>query len=202
MILFIDNYDSFSYNLVDLVRRTAEVKVCYPDDPTLFTLEPDAVVISPGPGHPNDTDDLNRIIHHFRNIPILGVCLGAQALVSYYGGRVVQGNRVVHGKVEQLEQRAKTHLYTSMPEYFDIMRYHSLIFEGETFPDALVITGETSDCIQSFEHQTALHYGIQYHPESFATYQGEQIIRNFITCVEQHSKKEVDGDATRSEKTL
>ncbi len=99
MILVIDNYDSFTYNLVDMLRPFDDVRVLYPDDASLFDLNPDGVVISPGPGHPNDSDDLHRIIQSFEHIPILGICLGAQALYCYYGGDVNVAQKVMTVKL-------------------------------------------------------------------------------------------------------
>lgn len=189
MILIIDNYDSFTYNLVNIVAKESEVEVRYPDDKTLFDLKPDAVIISPGPGHPEDTNDLRNIIEHFKNLPILGICLGAQALTCYYGGKVVVGERVMHGKMDEMYQTHASILYQGLPENLKIMRYHSLISDRQTFPKSLIITGETKDSIQSFEHQTYPHYGIQYHPESFATEQGAEIIKHFIESVKKGANR-------------
>ncbi|WP_105992846.1 anthranilate synthase component II [Staphylococcus simulans] len=185
MILIVDNYDSFTYNLVNIVAGYADVVVKYPDDPTVYDLHPDAVIISPGPGHPEDTDDLSRIINHYHDLPILGICLGAQALTCYYKGKVIQGASVLHGKVDTMHQTHDSILYEGVPKDLKIMRYHSLVSDPVTFPKDLIITGETTDCIQSYEHKTYPHYGIQYHPESFATEQGATIIHNFIKLVEK-----------------
>lgn len=180
MILVIDNYDSFTYNLVDLLHPYDEVNVVYPDDSKLYHYQPDVVVISPGPGHPNDTTHLAEIIEHFNHLPILGICLGAQALYCYYGGTVRVGKKVMHGKMDQLQFQAPTPLYENISEYSDIMRYHSLICDESTVPKALQITGRTKDAIQSFQHQERLHVGVQYHPESFASPDVANIIANFI----------------------
>lgn len=187
MILIIDNYDSFTYNLVDIVARNIsnenEVKVLYPDDNNVKNQNVEGIIISPGPGHPLDNNLLLNIIHQYKDKPILGVCLGAQALTCYYGGRVIQGKTVMHGKVDQLNLKTPSKLFTGLPSTFNIMRYHSLVSDIKQFPETLVVTGETSDCIQSFEHTNHLHFGIQYHPESFATEYGEDIIKNFINLV-------------------
>ncbi|UEX90410.1 anthranilate synthase component II [Staphylococcus ratti] len=188
MILVIDNYDSFTYNLVDLFHPYDEVKVRYPDDSSIFDLCPDVLVISPGPGHPDDTPYLNRIIKHFNALPILGVCLGAQALYRYYGGEVKVGRQVMHGKIDRLQFEQATPLYQNISEYSDIMRYHSLICEEITCPSALIITGRTEDAIQSFEHRTHLHYGIQYHPESFASPEVTKIVHNFMELAQKGVK--------------
>lgn len=185
MILVIDNYDSFTYNLVDLIAQYTEVMVLYPNDPVVLQQQVDAVIISPGPGHPLDNDTLMTIINHYQDKPILGICLGAQALTCYYSGHVIQGQKVMHGKVDSIAVNTtyRSKLYQGIPERLKVMRYHSLISDPFTFPKMLTITAETKDCIQSFEHQTAKHYGIQYHPESFATEYGTQIIKNFINLI-------------------
>ncbi|RIO62539.1 aminodeoxychorismate/anthranilate synthase component II [Staphylococcus haemolyticus] len=187
MILIIDNYDSFTYNLVDVVSQIDEVIIKYPDDKDVLNyLEKfDGVIISPGPGHPLDGDELVKIIDKYHTLPILGICLGAQALTCYYGGKVIQGEKVMHGKVDTLEVKNESELYLMIPHQFKIMRYHSLVSEMKSFPKNLIITGRTSDSIQSFEDKQHLHFGIQYHPESFATEFGSQIIKNFIRIVKE-----------------
>lgn len=185
MILVIDNYDSFTYNLVDMFRHDDEVVVKYPDDPTLFDLQPSAVVISPGPGHPDDTTHLHDIIAHFQEIPILGICLGAQALYRYYGGAVIVADKVMHGKIDQLQFENRTFLHDGISEYSDIMRYHSLICDESTLPINIQITGRTADSIQSFEHTQHPHFGIQYHPESFASRDVANVVNNFLTIVKK-----------------
>lgn len=184
MILVIDNYDSFTYNLVNLLKLYSQVTVITPDTPYQH-LDVDGVLISPGPGHPLDNDDLMNIIDHFQDKPILGVCLGAQALTCYYGGNVIVGQTVKHGKLDSLTVCHPNRLYPFAEDCFDIMRYHSLVSEPDSFPACLQITGQTKDAIQSFEHKKRPHFGIQYHPESFACVQGEAIIREFVTIVEQ-----------------
>ncbi len=185
MILIVDNYDSFTYNLVDMIAKNNEVIVKYPDDPEIYHLDVDGVVISPGPGHPLDKEDLMKIIKHYENKPILGVCLGAQALTCYHGGDVIQSEFIMHGKTDQMRIIKDTKLYRNIPEYSEITRYHSLISNSKTIPEAFIITAETKDCIQSFEHSQLLHFGIQYHPESFATADGVQIINNFLNIVKE-----------------
>ncbi|PTE66839.1 glutamine amidotransferase [Staphylococcus devriesei] len=187
MILVIDNYDSFTYNLVDIVNQIEETIIKYPDDEDVltYTSKVDGVIISPGPGHPLDTDCLMKIIEAYQALPILGVCLGAQALTCYYGGKVIQGEKVMHGKVDTMKVAHETSLYQGLPKQFKIMRYHSLVSDTKTFPPNLTITGESKDALQSFEDTQKLHYGIQYHPESFATEFGTQIIQNFINIVSE-----------------
>nr|WP_263313351.1 aminodeoxychorismate/anthranilate synthase component II [Mammaliicoccus sp. Marseille-Q6498] len=189
MILVIDNYDSFTYNLVDLIEQFEDVQIYHPDEAPL-NLTIDGLVISPGPGHPDDTDDLNKIIEAYQDKPILGICLGAQALTTYYGGTVIVGKEVKHGKVDQIDLLESSVLYKNLNTGFNIMRYHSLISDEKTFPKCLTITGRTKDAIQSFEHKTHPHYGIQYHPESFASDYGTEIIEAFINQTKEGAHHE------------
>lgn len=192
MILIIDNYDSFTYNLVDIVKQLDEVIVKYPDDKDVlnYSDEINGVIISPGPGHPLDNDCLINAIDTYKHLPILGVCLGAQALTCYYGGKVVQGVKVMHGKVDMMKVCSPTLLYQDLPTEFKVMRYHSLISDENSFPSNLIITGKTEDSIQSFEDKHHLHFGIQYHPESFATDYGERIITHFIHLVHERNNSD------------
>lgn len=160
-----------------------EVMIRYPDDDDVLNLEIDGLVISPGPGHPLDNDNLMEIIENYRDKPILGICLGSQALTTYYGGRVVEGSVVKHGKMDEMKVVDNSVLYDSLGDSIEIMRYHSLVSERESFPVDLKVTGETADSIQSFEHIVMPHYGIQYHPESFACASGMDIISNYIDVV-------------------
>lgn len=186
MILIIDNYDSFTYNLVNIVEQYEPTIVKYPDDPTIDDISHiSGLIISPGPGHPLDNNYLTEIIEKFKHLPILGICLGAQALTCFYGGKVIQGEFIKHGKVDTVALSQKSLLYQNIPKTFKIMRYHSLISDKTTFPKSLIVTGNTEDCIQSFEHQDKLHFGIQYHPESFATEFGEQMIINFLNLTKK-----------------
>lgn len=198
MILVVDNYDSFTYNLVNIVGKTSDVIIKYPDDPEIFDLKIEGLIISPGPGHPLDTSYLLNIIEHYKHKPILGVCLGSQALTCYHGGDVIQGEKICHGKKDTMQIVNESKLYRNITEYSEIMRYHSLISDPKTLPDTLKITAQTKDSIQSFEHINDLHFGIQYHPESFATEYGEAIINNFLNIVEEVNYNE----STKSYKTV
>lgn len=198
MILVVDNYDSFTYNLVNIVGKTSDVIIKYPDDPEIYDLKIDGLIISPGPGHPLDTSYLLNIIEHYKHKPILGVCLGSQALTCYHGGDVIQGEKICHGKKDTMQIVNESKLYRNITEYSEIMRYHSLISDPKTLPDTLKITAQTKDSIQSFEHINDLHFGIQYHPESFATEYGEAIINNFLNIVEEVNYNE----STKSYKTV
>ncbi|MCD2138385.1 anthranilate synthase component II [Salinicoccus halitifaciens] len=180
MILVIDNYDSFTYNLIDMLEEYDEVVVRYPDDADVLDLAVDGLVISPGPGHPLDNGHLTAIIRAYEDKPILGICLGSQALTCHYGGEVVEGTVVKHGKMDEMRVVGDSKLYKGLGDTIEIMRYHSLVSDRGTFPADLRVTGETRDSIQSFEHIEKPHFGIQYHPESFACDAGSDIIRNYI----------------------
>lgn len=199
MILIIDNYDSFTYNLVDIVAQHRKVKLTYVDQISinqLIGLNIEGIIISPGPGHPQDYPELMKIILIFPNVPILGVCLGAQALTCYYGGKVVQGSNILHGKVDQMDILGESKLLRKIPQSSDIMRYHSLVSDPKSFPKELTITAQTSDCIQAFEHQSYPHYGVQFHPESFATAYGEQMILNFLDICKEAEHRGVKVKTT------
>lgn len=185
MIVVVDNYDSFTYNLVNMLKVKTKTVVVHPDD-VLPIEDVTGVVISPGPGHPLDNQQLMDVITTYHHLPILGICLGAQALTCYYGGDVIVGQEVMHGKVDMLFVRNHTDIYEYCPNEFNIMRYHSLISDYETFPDSLVITAETKDAIQSFRHEHSPHFGIQYHPESFASEYGVEIIEAFLKIVKEY----------------
>src|SRR5699024_11500726 len=158
----------------------------------------DGSIISPGRGYPIAINYINNIIEHYKDKPILGVCLGSQALTCYHGGDVIQGEKICHGKKDTMQIVSKSKLYRNITEYSEIMRYHSLISDPKTLPDTLKITAQTKDSIQSFEHINDLHFGIQYHPESFATEYGEAIISNFLNIVEEVNYIE----STKSYKTV
>src|SRR5699024_6434579 len=198
MILVVDNYDSFTYNLVNIIGKAEVMVFLYPDYPEIFGLEIDGLIISPGLGHPLDTNLLMDIIDHYKEKAILGVCLGSQALTCYYGVDVIQDQKIKHGKKDTMQIVSDSKLYRDITEYSEIMRYHSLISDPETLPKPLKITAKTNDCVQSFEHRNGLHYGIQYHPESFATEYGEEIIKNFLNII-----KEVNyNESAKSYKTV
>ncbi len=186
MILVIDNYDSFTYNLVQLLETLgAEVRVERNDDVTpeqALELRPRGIVISPGPGMPSDAGMSERIIFAAgeAGIPVFGVCLGHQAIAEVYGGSVVRGLLPVHGKTSAVSHEGGG-LMEGMPEDFTATRYHSLVVERETLPECLEITAETSDgVIMGIKHRTRPAFGVQFHPESILTPEGMGIISNFL----------------------
>lgn len=196
MIVMIDNYDSFTYNLVQYLRQLgANVKVFRNDEVTLEEikrLSPAGIVISPGPGRPEDAGLSLAIIRHFSGkVPILGVCLGHQAIGAAFGGRIVSAQKLMHGKTSMVAADAKT-IYQGINKPFEAMRYHSLAISRENFPDCLEITAVSEDDeIMGIRHQTDLTEGIQFHPESIMTPMGKRLLRNFLKLTSQKGNGDV-----------
>lgn len=186
MILLIDNYDSFSYNLYQLVGTiNPDIKVIRNDEMTpseIEALHPSHLIISPGPGKPSQAGYSKDIIAHFQGkVPILGVCLGHQAIGEVYGATVSYAKDVFHGKPSQIEVIAADPLLAGLPKEFQGARYHSLAVLAETLPACLTATSQTTDGeIMSLRHTAYDVYGLQFHPESILTSHGEQILRNFL----------------------
>jgi anthranilate synthase component 2 len=186
MILLIDNYDSFSYNLYQLIGGiNPDIQVVRNDRITLEEIEklvPDHIVLSPGPGRPEDAGICIPVVKHFAGkIPILGVCLGHQSICEAFGGIVSYADRLMHGKTSMAKLDRETKLFAGMPEEIQVARYHSLAAERETLPDCLRITAETkSGEIMAVEHKEYPVYGLQFHPESVLTPDGEAIIKNYL----------------------
>lgn len=186
MILIIDNYDSFTYNLFQLIGKfTNKIIVKRNDEITLDDVEkinPTHIIISPGPGKPTNERDFGicgKIIKQFKETPILGVCLGHQGIFSTYGGEIIN-NLPVHGKKDKIVHEESI-LFNKIPEEFEIVRYHSLICDKTTIPKDLKVTSYTNDgIIMSIEHETYPTYGIQFHPESIGSEYGDKIIKNFL----------------------
>lgn len=184
MIVMIDNYDSFTYNLVQYLGELgAEVAVFRNDQVTLAGIErlaPSHIVISPGPGAPTDSGISNAVIERFyRQVPILGVCLGHQCMAYVFGGRVTRAPRLMHGKTSLIYHDGRG-LFVGVPNPFEATRYHSLIVEGP-LPDELVVTAFTiAGEVMGLRHKHYPMEGIQFHPESILTQYGKAILRNFL----------------------
>lgn len=185
MLVMIDNYDSFTYNLVQYLRMLGtEIQVFRNDALTIEDLEalkPEGIVISPGPGRPDTAGISMDIIKHFAGkIPILGVCLGHQSIGQVFGGTIVSAKRLMHGKTSMVTSDGKN-LFHGLNKPFQAMRYHSLAVEKESLPDCLEITAESEDGeIMGLRHKTMMIEGIQFHPESIMTPQGKRMLRNFL----------------------
>ncbi|MDU4695687.1 MULTISPECIES: aminodeoxychorismate/anthranilate synthase component II [Paenibacillus] len=185
MILVIDNYDSFTYNLVQYLGELGEeVTVRRNDEIDLAgieALQPDHILISPGPCTPNEAGITLELIEHFKGvIPIFGVCLGHQAIGQAFGGKVIRAERLMHGKTSPIHHQGES-VFAGLPSPFTATRYHSLIVERESLPDCLEITAETAEGeIMGLRHKTYAIEGVQFHPESIITQHGHQILRNFL----------------------
>ena len=186
MLLMIDNYDSFTYNLVQYLGELGEdVKVARNDEIGLEEIErlsPARIVISPGPCTPNEAGVSLPLIGRFAGrIPILGVCLGHQAIGQAFGGRIVHAKALMHGKVSAIHHRGQG-VFRGLPSPYDATRYHSLAIERETCPPELEITAWTDDGeIMGVRHRTLPVEGVQFHPESILTEHGHALLRNFLT---------------------
>ena len=194
MILVLDNYDSFTYNLVHLlytlnaqveVRRNREITV---DE--AIGMNPDAILLSPGPGRPENAGVMPQLIKAVRDrIPLLGVCLGHQAIGEAFGMELVNASRIMHGKVSEITHDGRG-LFAGLKGPFKAVRYHSLALREETLPKELVITARADDGeIMGVRHRELLIEGIQYHPESIMTATGKRQLANFLKEVEEHRRK-------------
>lgn len=185
MILVIDNYDSFTFNLVQYFGELgAELKIVRNDQVTLEQIEalhPERIVVSPGPCSPTEAGISCEVIERFGpRVPILGVCLGHQCIGQVFGGRVVRAARLMHGKTSPILHRGESVL-RGLPSPFEAIRYHSLLVERETLPAVLRITAETAEGeIMGLQHVTLPVHGVQFHPESILTQHGKQILQNFL----------------------
>jgi len=185
MLLVIDNYDSFTYNLVQyLGELRQDVRVVRNDEipaAAIAELAPSHIVISPGPCTPNEAGISLEVIKSYAGkIPILGVCLGHQSIGQAFGGKIVRAARVMHGKTSMIEHDGKG-VFSGLPNPFEATRYHSLLIERESIPDSLEITARTAEGeIMAVRHKTLPVEGVQFHPESFLTKAGKDLLANFI----------------------
>ena len=189
MLLMIDNYDSFTYNLVQYFGELGEdVRVARNDEITLDQIEklaPTRICISPGPCSPNEAGISLALLQRFaERIPILGVCLGHQAIGQAFGGKVVRAKTLMHGKVSPVEHTASG-VFANVPNRFSAARYHSLAVERSSLPDCLEVTAWTDDGeIMGLRHRTLPIEGVQFHPESIATEHGHALLKNFLQMSE------------------
>ena len=185
MLLMIDNYDSFTYNLVQYLRELGEEVVVYRNDQITVAeiekLKPERMVISPGPCTPNEASISVSAIKHFAGrLPILGVCLGHQSIGQAYGGRIVRAERLMHGKTSPVFHDGRE-LFAGLPDPFDATRYHSLLVERASMPDCLEVTAWTAEEeIMGLRHRELPVWGVQFHPESILTVNGMSMLRNFL----------------------
>ncbi|MBC2062692.1 anthranilate synthase component II [Listeria marthii] len=188
MILLIDNYDSFTFNLEQYLAEYSEVVVKRNDAADLLEVAAlaDGIVLSPGPGKPNEAGLLEEVVLKFaKEKPLLGICLGHQAIGEVFGGEVKQAAKIRHGKVSTMHQTGGA-IFANLPEEMPVMRYHSLIVDKNTLPDALeVLAVATDDAeVMAMKLKDYPVYGLQFHPESIGTDDGKQMMENFINIVE------------------
>jgi anthranilate synthase/aminodeoxychorismate synthase-like glutamine amidotransferase len=188
-VLVIDNYDSFVYNLVQYLGELGAEPVVHRHDAVTLdgmrAIEPDAVLVSPGPGRPEDAGVSNDAIREFgeRGVPVLGVCLGNQCIGQLYGGEVVRAERVMHGKTSEVRHRG-TGVFAGLPDPLTATRYHSLVVDADSVPDCLEVTAETADgTVMGLRHREHPIEGVQFHPESILTGSGHDLLRNFLALV-------------------
>ena len=189
MILLIDNYDSFTYNLVHYVSELGtEVVVRRNDKITVkqaLDLDPSGILLSPGPCDPDKAGICLDLVGaaSLSGIPLLGVCLGHQTIGQYFGGKVIKCHEIVHGKMGIINHK-NSHLFKGLPSPIEATRYHSLIVERSTLPDELNVTAETEDgVIMGLSHKNLPLHGVQFHPESIASQYGHDILKNFINIL-------------------
>lgn len=187
-ILLIDNYDSFSYNLYQMIGEIdPDITVIRNDEMTvdeIRAMEPDRIILSPGPGRPENAGIIVDVVRELGGeIPILGVCLGHQAICYAYGATVTYAPRLMHGKQSLVKLNTDSLLFRDCPSVTPVARYHSLIAAPETLPEALLVTAVTEENeIMAVQHRELPIYGVQFHPESILTPEGAKMLRNFITA--------------------
>lgn len=193
MILIIDNYDSFTYNLVQYVGALTDVAVVKNDDDSLENMaeKADALIFSPGPGWPADAGKMETLIQQFAGQkPILGICLGFQAIVEVFGGKLRLAHQVMHGKNSQVRQTSGNLLFNKLSSKFLVMRYHSIVMdEAVALPDFAITAVATDDGeIMAIENEKEQIYGLQFHPESIGTLDGMTMIENFVNQVNENKE--------------
>lgn len=194
MILMIDNYDSFTYNLVHYLAELGEEVVVYRNDKIeledIGKMDPDMMVISPGPCTPKEAGISVDAIKEFAGrMPILGVCLGHQSVAYAYGGDIVRADRLLHGKTSEIYHDGKG-IYKNIPDPFEATRYHSLLVKKETLPNCFEITAWTDENeIMGIRHKEHMIEAVQFHPESILTKHGKDLLKNFITLAKKYNKK-------------
>jgi anthranilate synthase/aminodeoxychorismate synthase-like glutamine amidotransferase len=193
MILMIDNYDSFTYNLVQYLGQLGEEVAVHRNDAItldeISAMNPEAIFVSPGPCSPEQAGISIDVVRKFhRSTPLMGVCLGHQAIGQAFGGRVVRAGRIMHGKTSPILNDGRT-IFQGLPSPFPAGRYHSLIVERETLPDCLEVSARTEEGeIMGLRHRQWPVEGIQFHPESILTPSGKRIIRNFLKLIDRKER--------------
>ena len=194
MILVIDNYDSFTYNIVQYLYEWEKTVLVYRNDKISINeiekLKPSKILISPGPGNPSEAGISLSVIKHFAGkVPILGVCLGHQCIAEVFGGKVVRAKNLMHGKTSQIHHDKKG-IFKSLSNPFEATRYHSLIVEKKSFPTELEISAQTLQGeIMALRHKKLKVDGVQFHPESILTIEGKKLLKNFVKGIQWLSRQ-------------
>ena len=189
MILVIDNYDSFTYNIVQYLYEWEKMVLVYRNDKIsieeIVKLKPSKILISPGPGNPSEAGISLDVIKYFAGkVPILGVCLGHQCIGEAFGGKVIRAKNLMHGKTSQIHHDAKG-IFKGLPNPFEATRYHSLIVEKKSFPKELIISAQTDQGeIMALRHKKMQIDGVQFHPESILTKEGKKLLKNFVKGIQ------------------
>lgn len=196
MILLLDNYDSFTYNLYQyLCELGEEVKVFRNDRITvdeIRRLKPEAIVLSPGPGVPENAGiSIETVKTFYRQVPMLGVCLGHQAIAAAFGAGITKAKEIKHGKTSLVRHEGKG-IFSGLPDPVEVMRYHSLVMDRTKIPEVLEVVAESLDDgeIMAIQHQSAPCFGVQFHPESIGTETGKQMLENFLREIRKDEKVE------------
>ncbi len=192
MLIMIDNYDSFVYNLVRYFNELNEEVLVFRNDEInedlIKNLNPDGIVISPGPKAPKDAGEVLNIIDKFKcKLPIFGICLGHQSIGEYFGSEIIKGEIPMHGKISKIITNGNG-IFKNIPKEFNVTRYHSLVIKEESLPKELEITAKSTDgAIMGIKHKDYKIYGVQYHPEAVLTEYGYEVLNNFIKlCKEEN----------------
>lgn len=194
MLVMIDNYDSFVYNLVRYFEELGqEIKVFRNDHITVKEIEelkPEGIVLSPGPKNPKEAGITLEILDYFKGkVPILGICLGHQSIIQYFGGTIIEGERPVHGKISPVHHRGEG-LFRCLPSPINVTRYHSLVGDAKGLPTCLHVTAKSDDnVIMGIEHINYPIHGLQFHPEAELTEYGHELLGNFIDCLSKCCKE-------------
>lgn len=192
--LIIDNYDSFTYNLVQYLEELGEKVICFRNDKVslskLKNIKFNRIVISPGPGRPENSGiSLDLIANYYNKVPILGVCLGHQCIGHYFGAKVVKSSKIMHGKVSKIFHQKKG-IFKGLASPFSATRYHSLVLEPKTLPKSLEISAKTKDnTVMAVRLKGYPVWGVQFHPESILTEKGKKILANFLQLLQTNDRK-------------
>jgi len=183
MILMLDNYDSFTYNIVHEIEKMGYNIEVLRNDYDIEKIDFDkyeAIILSPGPSNPDNAGITLEVIKRNLHKPMLGICLGMQAMVQAFGGKIVKASQIMHGKIDYISHTGEN-IFAGIPQRFKAVRYHSLCGEKESFPEVLEVEAHSSDgTIQGISHKEYPVYGVQFHPESFETEYGDALFKNFI----------------------